>query len=133
LQSFGVGHLPKLLVGRGPDCPVSLSGFQRDQLISRHHCVLEIAPPRVWVRDLASRNGTFVNGHRIGVPKIDARPGEHADHEGWPLEDGDVLTVGGTSLRVSITGGEADEGLQRSEVSDAARPVTKTMPYEYCL
>ena len=36
--------------------------------VSRHHCLLHIDPPAVWVRDLGSRNGTRVNGTQIGHP-----------------------------------------------------------------
>ena len=54
------------LIGRAPDCDIQLSGDISFANISRHHCMLDIDPPAVRVRDLGSRNGTFLNGERIG-------------------------------------------------------------------
>jgi hypothetical protein len=67
-------------IGRLPDCAVALS----DPQVSRHHA--EVRPGRAGFRivDLGSTNGTTVNGVRV------------ADHD---LHDGDVIVVGGTSIR----------------------------------
>jgi eukaryotic-like serine/threonine-protein kinase len=98
------------LIGRGPDCAVRIPGDPAHGNVSRRHCVLEVDPPHVRVRDLGSRNGTFVNGRKIGQRPPD-RPAESSDT--WvsgvcPLKDGDVLGVGGTTFRVRIAvGGEA--------------------------
>src|SRR5438132_10817282 len=56
------------LVGRAPDCDLRLPAADEYMAVSRHHCRLEIDPPRVWVRDLGSRNGTRINGMQIGHP-----------------------------------------------------------------
>lgn len=51
----------KFIVGREQDCqlrPVS-------EFISRYHCVLLLDDFTLRVRDLGSKNGTFVNGRRI--------------------------------------------------------------------
>ena len=48
--------------------------------VSRHHCVLLVDGDTVFVRDLGSRNGTFVNGDRIMCEK--------------ELADGDQLVIG---------------------------------------
>jgi predicted component of type VI protein secretion system len=84
-------------VGRALDCFVRLSGAERDQLISRHHCQLDIDPPAVRVRDLGSSNGTFLNGKEV-------KTGPKAQPEivGVVVNDGDLLTVGGTTLRVEV-------------------------------
>jgi len=79
------------------DCFVQLSGAERDQLISRHHCQLEIDPPAVRVRDLGSTNGTFLNG--TGVETILK---ELPEKPGSLVKDGSFLTVGGTTLKVDI-------------------------------
>lgn len=52
---------PKFLVGRGEDCQLR----PKSDLISRHHCVLLIDDESVAIRDLGSRNGTFVNDERL--------------------------------------------------------------------
>lgn len=50
------------LIGRTNDAHLCLPG---DRFFSRHHCLLEIDPPRCYLRDLGSKNGTFVNGLRV--------------------------------------------------------------------
>jgi serine/threonine-protein kinase len=101
-QTFGFGQRTRCLVGRSSECLVNLSGSHRDMLISRRHCALEIDGSAVWVRDLGSRNGTFINGRRLGINPSDT-PANGKEVSRGRLEDGDILTIGGTSLRVSIT------------------------------
>jgi len=50
------------LVGRGTWAHLCLS---QDLHFSRHHFRIEIRPPDCYLIDLGSRNGTFVNGHRV--------------------------------------------------------------------
>ena len=54
-------------VGRGPSNEVALD----DDTVSWHHAQLWVEAGSPWVRDLGSRNGTFVNGERItGAVKV---------------------------------------------------------------
>jgi pSer/pThr/pTyr-binding forkhead associated (FHA) protein len=56
-----VGLKDDLVVGRHPECGLQLNeGFP-----SRRHARLVVVENTVWVEDLGSRNGTFVNGVRI--------------------------------------------------------------------
>src|SRR5713226_5418569 len=50
------------LIGRSETAHLYLP---EDKFFSRHHCLLEIAPPRCFLRDLGSTNGTFVNGRKV--------------------------------------------------------------------
>ena len=59
-QALPLGDAP-LAVGRAPGNDLVLS----DDAISWHHAQLWIEGGRPWVRDLGSRNGTFVNEARI--------------------------------------------------------------------
>jgi eukaryotic-like serine/threonine-protein kinase len=86
------------LLGRADDCFVKFCGTARDRLISRHHCQLDIDPSCIHVRDLRSSNGTYINGRRV-EPILD---GADAASLGAVLNDGDVLGVDGTTLRVDI-------------------------------
>jgi DNA-binding NtrC family response regulator len=52
---------PGLIVGRAPDSDLVLC----DATVSWRHLSLERAPEGIRVRDLASRNGTFLDGRRI--------------------------------------------------------------------
>lgn len=57
---------PRLVVGRKPDCDVKILCPS----VSGHHCQLEFVDGAWWVRDLASRNGTAVNGHKAEKQSI---------------------------------------------------------------
>jgi DNA-binding CsgD family transcriptional regulator len=64
-----------------------------DRTVSRVHAVLERVASRWCVRDLASRNGTFVNGERIW--------GER------PIFSGDEIRVGSVRLVAQVDDGGA--------------------------
>ena len=93
------------IVGRGSNCYIQLPGDLMHQTISRHHCLLDIEPPKVRVQDLGSRNGTFVNGVNIGPRSPDPWTEETIAEEGrlCALKDGDELRVGDTIFRVAST------------------------------
>jgi pSer/pThr/pTyr-binding forkhead associated (FHA) protein len=84
-------------IGRALDCFIELSGAEKDQLISRHHCQLDIDPPSVQVRDLGSTNGTYLNGRGVDVALK-----QLSEKAGAVVGNGDLLTVGGTTLQVDI-------------------------------
>jgi pSer/pThr/pTyr-binding forkhead associated (FHA) protein len=98
----------RCVIGRGSDCGLQVPASE----VSRHHCLLEIDAPHVHIRDLGSRNGTFVNGVSIGrrdpwtnpdaVP-VDALPG-------FALQPGDQLQVGMTVFDVEIVRGDVPDG-----------------------
>ena len=50
------------LIGRSESANFCLP---EDRFFSRNHCLLEIAPPQIFLRDLGSTNGTYVNGVRV--------------------------------------------------------------------
>jgi pSer/pThr/pTyr-binding forkhead associated (FHA) protein len=92
------------VVGRAADCELRLPDDDCNRTVSRHHCLLKIDPPDVRVRDCGSRNGTYVNGVKIGQ-----RGGDHRPEEARPaaaaeqrLEDGDELRLGDTAFNVRI-------------------------------
>jgi len=66
-----------------------------DSELSRNHCLFEtVGECGLRVTDLASANGTFVNGSRLGA-------------EGVELKPGDVIRVGTSRLTVVEEGAEA--------------------------
>jgi pSer/pThr/pTyr-binding forkhead associated (FHA) protein len=81
------------------DCFVQLSGTERDRLISRHHCRLDIDPPLVRVEDLGSINGTYVNGQRVDPPLKDLVDLPGAETK---VKHGDLITIGGTTFQVDV-------------------------------
>jgi serine/threonine-protein kinase len=79
-----------LLFGRDKGCDPRFPGREHPR-ISHHHALVEINPPHACVRDLGSRNGTFVNGELVGKRPPGTGPGkQHASAE-RDLVDGAVV------------------------------------------
>jgi eukaryotic-like serine/threonine-protein kinase len=70
-REFTFDQHDTFLIGRADTAHLYLP---EDRFFSRHHCLLEIAPPRCFLRDLGSTNGTFVNGQK--VPEAFLRSGD---------------------------------------------------------
>jgi predicted component of type VI protein secretion system len=69
-----IAHFPCVL-GRHQDCDYRLNL----SLISRHHCTFYQRGEEVWVHDMGSRNGTWLNGEPVTGPS--------------PLKEGDRLEL----------------------------------------
>ncbi len=67
-----------LRIGRHPYNDVALA----DASVSRYHCWIKPGDTGCFVEDLASTNGTYVNGQRVQIRRH--------------LRPGDTLTVGAT-------------------------------------
>jgi hypothetical protein len=76
-----------ITIGRTPDNVLHTP----DPLVSRRHCVIINYPDDVWIYDLASTNGTFINGERIYGKAF--------------LLGVCELTIGGYGLHVTSTAG----------------------------
>jgi serine/threonine-protein kinase len=83
-QEFVFDQHDTFLIGRSENAHLYLP---EDRFFSRHHCLLEIAPPRCFLRDLGSTNGTYVNGQRV--------------QESF-LKSGDRIQGGQTVLEVDV-------------------------------
>lgn len=51
----------RFTIGRSSACQLALS----DALVSRVHAALDVSTDGIWVEDLGSRNGVWLNDHRI--------------------------------------------------------------------
>lgn len=89
-----------LMIGRGRDCDLRVPENEMHLTISRHHCLLFVDPPDVAVRDCGSRNGTYLNGVRLGGRAAAAVVGSPGPE--WPLRDGDLLQIGDLAFRVGV-------------------------------
>ncbi len=87
------------IFGRMDDCHICIPD---DNLLSRHHFLLEANPPDSRIRDLGSLNGTYVNGNKIGGRLRMETPEEGAkrDYPQVDLQDGDEIKCGGTCFVV---------------------------------
>ncbi len=74
----------RFLVGRETDCQIR----PPSEIVSRHHCVFLKDDYTLRVRDLGSKNGTYVNDRRIRGEVV--------------LVHGDILYIGDMSLQVNI-------------------------------
>jgi hypothetical protein len=74
----------ELTIGRSPGCGIATS---YDAFSSTLHARLYRRGDQVWLEDLGSTNGTFVNSERITKPTR--------------LGRGDIIQVGGTVLEVT--------------------------------
>jgi len=79
--AFEAGPVP-ISIGRAEDNDVALEG---DEFASSHHARIEANREGVWVLDLNSTNGTFVNGSRLDGRRR--------------LREGDVVQIGETELK----------------------------------
>jgi len=75
VSQFAADGEKPVTIGRSADCVIQI----HDSKISRLHCEVRTTPDGCFVRDLGSKNGTFVNGARISEAR---------------LRDGDRLQVG---------------------------------------
>lgn len=73
---------PSMTIGRDPQCDLHLD----NRALSRRHAQIEKRGAAIWVRDLNSQNGTYVNGSRINEPLA--------------LNGGDVVEVGRYHVRI---------------------------------
>jgi len=105
------------ILGRAEDCDIQVPLDQDHADVSRHHCLFELDPPAVRVRDLGSRNGTFVNGEKVGQnPFRPATPESGVWHSTVTraLCPGDVVRVGSTEIRIDVEQAPDDHEVFRS-------------------
>ncbi|HEX3315587.1 MAG TPA: protein kinase [Gemmataceae bacterium] len=103
-QEFVFADRNSCILGRAEDCNPRLPNDADHKTISRHHCLLDINPPDVRIRDFGSRNGTFVNGEKIGQRTAGMSPQEAASMT-FPerdLKTGDKVKLGKTVLEVAV-------------------------------
>jgi eukaryotic-like serine/threonine-protein kinase len=105
-------------IGRHRDCNVRLPSDAEHAQVSRYHCLLDINPPAIRVRDLGSGNGTYVNGQRVGSHQKSVPGMEGLERD---LVDGDLLQIGYTAFKVQIE----DTGSVSSLLSRSPETLTK--------
>jgi eukaryotic-like serine/threonine-protein kinase len=96
------------IVGRLNECHPRFPNDEQHRAISRHHCLLDVNPPDVCLRDLGSLGGTYVNGELLdkrpqGMDRDEALKQRFRERA---LKDGDELRLckhGAAVFQVSVT------------------------------
>lgn len=89
----------EFLIGRGDACHLR----PKTDTVSRQHCAILVQDGKVVLRDLGSKNGTFVNGERLAGERV--------------LKDGDEVKAGKLEFSMVIE--------QPAEAKRAAAPKVK--------
>jgi eukaryotic-like serine/threonine-protein kinase len=110
-QEFVFDQHDTFLIGRSENAHLYLP---EDRFFSRHHCLLEIAPPRCFLRDLGSTNGTYVNGARV--------------QESF-LKSGDRIQGGQTVLEVDV---QVEQRPSEAEAPTLTKPFEITIECANC-
>jgi pSer/pThr/pTyr-binding forkhead associated (FHA) protein len=74
----------EIILGREPSCDFPLN----DQTVSTHHARLSYHQNQWWLEDMASTNGTFLNGEAVTSPVV--------------ITHGDKLRLGQIEVRITI-------------------------------
>lgn len=102
-EQYSFDEHDSLVFGRMPDCKIRLP--ESDPTVSRHHFLMEVIPPQAVLRDLGSKNGTWVNGVKYGGRQAHetAEEGAKRAYPQVELNEGDVIRIGQTYMQVSVT------------------------------
>lgn len=92
------------IIGRADGCLPQLPNDEAHSTISRYHCLLDINPPNIRVRDFGSKNGTYVNGDKIGqrLPHQTPEEGAKMNFPERDLQLGDIIKLSSTEFQVNI-------------------------------
>jgi pSer/pThr/pTyr-binding forkhead associated (FHA) protein len=75
---------PEIILGRESTCDYPLN----DQTVSSRHARLSYHQSQWWLEDLASTNGTYLNGEPVTAPVV--------------ITNGDELRLGQVGLKIAI-------------------------------
>jgi len=118
--SFGEGKVEHLsfdknsiMIGRASGNDIPLDGVNG---VSRYHARLNIDGGKVYVEDLESTNGTFLNSERVATAE---------------MNPGDALSIGEVVIRVELKQGVEETVPEPSPAAEAApEPVPAALPAE---
>ncbi len=94
-SSYKYFSQPEVILGRDPGCDIPLM----DDTVSTRHAQLTYHHNQWWLEDLASTNGTTLNGTPVNMPTV--------------ITSGDEFRCGATRLAVSLSENVVIEPTQR--------------------
>jgi eukaryotic-like serine/threonine-protein kinase len=117
---FKVGSHETVIFGRDKNAKGYIPD---DDYISRNHFLIEVMPPHCSLRDLGSKNGTYVNEERYsGCPKGSSHKKYDVLKAEVALSDGDNIKAGETTIQVSMPGTGKTDTLPNSGNKKAESP-----------
>ncbi|MFQ3583240.1 MAG: trypsin-like peptidase domain-containing protein [Chloracidobacterium sp.] len=126
VEEFPLAHLTELDIGRDSSCRVRYDP-DRDDLVGRHHAKISIEggdPPIFTLKDLGSRNGTYVNRQRVMAP-VRLHPGDIVQlGPGGPefVFDVDPPLPGGGARPTRVADGSISNSPKATRVADVLSP-----------
>jgi K+-sensing histidine kinase KdpD len=120
-RAFGLDINGEVVLGRGPTSAtdIDLSEFDAAKLgVSREHLKLRPTGTRLFVIDLESTNGTYRNGHPVGVKNPEG------------LNHGDTLSLGRLQFTVRIIErptGHTAKLIQKADLAEALIQTAKAI------
>ena len=98
--------VPEFIIGRGEQAHLRPAS----DMVSRKHCAVKIRDGKVFIEDLGSRNGTFVNGKAIEKPHL--------------VQIGDTLRVGRLQFEVVLD--HAKPGNKNPKIENVVDAASRT-------
>ncbi|MFO0666549.1 MAG: DUF4388 domain-containing protein [Polyangiaceae bacterium] len=100
----------QIVVGRSSDLDMVLV----EDMVSRRHAKIQLQQDQIWIEDLGSTNGTFVNGEKIKRAR---------------LKEGDRVLIGTSILKVIATDTPNEPSAPKKDLESYAnqRSQTRTM------
>ncbi|MES2917503.1 MAG: FHA domain-containing protein [Pseudomonadota bacterium] len=96
------------IIGRDPGCDIIITGSH----VSRRHAELSIRGGKLWVKDLGSSNGTFVNGKR---------------NDEVQLKNGDEVKFDAMTFK-AVGPADAEESFEEAEMTQFRPAVAMAKP-----
>lgn len=119
----------QLIVGRAPACDLVLSPAS----VSSNHAILRWQQESWIIRDLASRNGTYLNGRRVGSSARDAAAFHSGDELAFAERDEAWVVVDDAPPRPSLLSEDGSPAVALSESAVIAWPSEESARgYIYC-
>ena len=89
-------------LGRSSSCEISIP----DPALSRNQCLFELRDGEIWITDLASANGTAVNGEELGTESRMLSVGDRVQ-----AGDSEIVVAGEPDASPDASVGSGDEGV----------------------
>jgi eukaryotic-like serine/threonine-protein kinase len=117
------------MIGREDDCKITIPDLPENKGVSRHHCLLDIVPPRITIRDLGSSNGTWINEVNIASPSVKTDTPREKTQAETILHDGDTLRIGRNVIKIQLVTTQEDTLFYDPNMEKTAEKLAETSVY----